>query len=191
MASSYLEVGSQALTELKNDLENLSKALHELFELMNTDMRQVGEAWRDGKYEEFVSGYKPQINKCEEISERYAEWCKKVLEPAIEECVEIETSDVGGDGGSAIGGSVAGTGSSDSSGEPREGKFSGFNMGGGKKSLTSAEKAERFRSATERMKEMMKKTTPGPSGSGFETPQNERPRLTPQQIAQLLNGKQR
>ena len=72
MASSYLEVGSQGLTELKDSLMNLSETLHELFELMNTDMRQVGEEWRDGKYEEFVSGYKPQINKCEEISKRYA-----------------------------------------------------------------------------------------------------------------------
>ena len=97
MASDYLEVGSQGLTELKGNLTNLSKALHELYELMNTDMRQVGEAWRDGKYQEFVDGYRPQINKCEEISQRYAEWCKKVLEPAIEECIEIEKTDVVGD----------------------------------------------------------------------------------------------
>ena len=71
MASSYLEVGSQGLTDLKNDLTNLSKALHELYELMNADMRNLGQAWRDGKYEEFVDGYRPQINKCEEISQRY------------------------------------------------------------------------------------------------------------------------
>lgn len=105
MASSYLEVGSAALTELKTDLLNLSASLHEIYDLMNADMTQVGEAWRDGKYEEFISGYKPQINKCEEISQRYTEWCHRVLEPAIEEAIEIETTDVGGDG-SVVSGSV-------------------------------------------------------------------------------------
>ena len=76
MASSYLEVGSAGLTTLKEDLTKLANSLHEIYDLMNADMRQVGEAWRDGKYEEFVSGYRPQINKCEEISQRYSEWCK-------------------------------------------------------------------------------------------------------------------
>jgi len=106
MASSYLEVGSAALTELKTDLIKLSASLHEIYDLMNADMTQVGEAWRDGKYEEFISGYKPQINKCEEISQRYTEWCHRVLEPAIEEAIEIETTDVGGDGGSVVSSSV-------------------------------------------------------------------------------------
>lgn len=192
MASSYLEVGSAGLTELKNDLTNLSKALHELYELMNADMRQVGNAWRDGKYEEFISGYKPQIAKCEEISERYAEWCKNVLEPAIEECIAIETTDVGGDGGGSIGG-----GTSDGDIATSQASESGnsiadrFNLGGGKK-LSEAEKTEKFRQGTARVQELInKKSTPGPQGSGFATPQNERPHLSPLQLNQLLNGKQR
>lgn len=191
MASSYLEVGSQGLTELKNDLTNLSKALHELFELMNADMCQVGEAWRDGKYEEFVNGYRPQINKCEEISERYAEWCKKVLEPAIEECIEIETTDVGGDSGSPSSGGAAyaasGGGSSGSAGGD---KYGGFNMGGGEP-LSSSEKAERFREATRRLKEQMGDDGFKPSDSGFDPIENERPALTPEQWNQLFNGRQR
>lgn len=184
MASSYLEVGSQGLTELKNDLTNLSKALHELFELMNADMRQVGEAWRDGKYEEFVSGYRPQIAKCEEISERYAEWCKKVLEPAIEECIAIETTDVGGDSGNSTSGGVAAASGGGSSGtNGANDKFAGFNMGGNK--------AEKFHQASDDIKNGKYNNIPKPSDSGFDPRENERPRLSPAEIAQLLNGRQR
>lgn len=124
MASSYLEVGSAALTELQTDLIKLSASLHEIYDLMNADMTQVGEAWRDGKYEEFISGYKPQINKCEEISQRYTEWCHRVLEPAIEEAIEIETTDVGGDGGNVVSGGVnTGTQESVASSEKKTSSF--------------------------------------------------------------------
>ena len=176
MASSYLEVGSEGLKNLKDDLTKLAQSLHEVFELMNADMRQVGEAWRDGKYEEFVSGYRPQINKCEEISERYTEWCKRVLDPAIEECIDIETTDVGGDGSGASSGSVStGGGLSSTPGEnaPKKDKFAAFRRG--------IEKVKELNNAA---------TTPGPQGSGFSTPQNERP-FTPQQLADLFNGKRR
>lgn len=88
--------GSAALTELKNDLTQLSATLHEIYELMNTDMRNIGEAWQDGKYQEFVEGYRPQINKCEEISERYKEWCLRVLDPTIENVIAVEKTDVVG-----------------------------------------------------------------------------------------------
>lgn len=172
MASSYLEVGSEGLKNLKTDLTKLANSLHEVFELMNADMRQVGEAWRDGKYEEFVSGYRPQINKCEEISERYTEWCKRVLDPAIEECIDIEDSDVGGDGGGTSAGGGASSGPSESA--PKKDKFASFRRG--------IEKVKELNNAA---------TTPGPQGSGFSTPQNERPHLSPLQQAMLLNGRQR
>lgn len=191
MASSYLEVGSEGLTELKNDLTNLSKALHELYELMNADMRQVGEAWRDGKYEEFVSGYKPKINKCEEISERYSEWCKKVLDPAIEECMAIETTDVGGGEGGVVPNSGGGGSATANGGDTTSGKNKwGFNMGG-EKTLSKAEKEGRFHQATDGLKEQIRKIGTMPSDSGFDTPQNERPRISSQQMINLLNGKQR
>lgn len=175
MASSYLEVGSEGLINLKEDLTKLAQSLHEVFELMNADMRQVGEAWRDGKYEEFVSGYRPQINKCEEISERYTEWCKRVLDPAIEECKDIETTVLGGDGGGAYSSNTSKVGSSTvhSESAPKKDKFAAFRRG--------IEKVKELNNAA---------TTPAPQGSGFSTPQNERP-FTPQQIANLLNGKQR
>lgn len=88
--------GSAALTELKNDLTQLSTTLHEIYELMNTDMRNIGDAWQDGKYQEFVEGYRPQINKCEEIANRYAEWCQRVLDPTIENVIAVEKTDVVG-----------------------------------------------------------------------------------------------
>ena len=182
MASSYLEVGSAGLTELKEDLTSLSQSLHQLFELMNVDMRRVGEAWRDGKYEEFVSGYKPQIQKCENISERYSEWCKRVLEPAIAECIAYEKSDVGGDGSAT---SSAGSGVSSTDSAPADSIGSAFNMGG-KRELSSSEKAQRFREASDKIKN----SKPRPQGSGFSTPQNER-HYSPQFLNGLYNGKQR
>lgn len=193
MATDYSKVSSEALIELKTDLTHLSESLHEIYDIMNADMTQVGEYWEDPKYAEFVSGYKPQIEKCEEISKRYSEWCKKVLDPTIEKVIAIETTDVGGDGGSPTGsaGTVDSSGSTsgitDSKGNSIGSKF---NLGG-KKNLGSAEKNERFQKGSERVQELInKRNTPGPQGSGFSTPQNERPRLSPQQLAQLLNGKQ-
>ena len=170
MASSYLEVGSKGLKNLKDDLTKLAQSLHEVFELMNADMRQVGEAWRDGKYEEFVSGYRSQINKCEEISARYTEWCKRVLDPAIEECEDIETTDVGGDGG---------------------GSYTGGASSGPRESAPKKDKCAAFRRGIEKVKDLNKAaTSPKPQGGGFDTPQNERP-YTPQQRNSLFNGKQR
>ena len=116
MSSNFVESGSVPVTELKDDLMNLSKALHELYELMNVDMRNLGDAWRDGKYEEFVSGYKPKIQKCEEISQRYNKWCKMVLEPYIEDLKDEEGYYVGGEGGGVAGGAFGGSESSGNSG---------------------------------------------------------------------------
>ena len=100
---------SAALTELKSDLTRLSATLHVIYDLMKTDMSQIGEAWQDGKYQEFIQGYEPQINKCEEISERYKEWCMKVLDPTIENVIAVERTDVSGGagGGSTFGGGSA------------------------------------------------------------------------------------
>lgn len=108
MATSGAVTGSVALTELKKDLTELSATLHEIYELMSEDMRNVGEAWQDGKYQEFVDGYRPQINKCEEISERYKEWCMRVLDPTIENVIAVEKTDVGGGGSGSVSGTFGG-----------------------------------------------------------------------------------
>ena len=140
MASSIARVGSVALTELKTDLTNLSKTLHQIYDLMNADMRQVNAAWQDGKYEEFVQGYKPQIDKCEEISVRYGEWCTRVLDPTIDNVIAVEMSDVGGGGGSAGGVSYAGVVGGGMAAAGAVGVAGGFNMGAnqGSKPTTKA-----------------------------------------------------
>lgn len=142
---------SAALIELKSDLTRLSKTLHVIYDLMNSDMSQVGQAWQDGKYQEFVEGYKPQINKCEEISERYTEWCVRVLDPTIENVLAVEKTDVsGGFGGSSIGGGTVGGDSSTSMGGGTGvgRRFDDFNVGGNKVSVgdngSVASKAGRF-----------------------------------------------
>lgn len=94
MASSNVTTGSAALIDLKNNLSNLSKELHGIYDLMNENMRRVGNFWQDYKYQEFVEGYAPQIRKCEEIAIRYDEWCKRVLQPTIEKVVEVEQVNV-------------------------------------------------------------------------------------------------
>lgn len=189
MASDYSKVSSKALIELKTDLTHLSESLYEIYDLMNADMSQVGEYWEDPKYSEFVSGYQPQIAKCEEISERYSEWCKRVLDPTIEKVIAIETTVVGGEGGSSSGGGAAaaavsgGASSSSSSND----KFGGFNMGGAKPSSTG--KAEIFREATKKIKDYMR--IKDMLDSGVDPRENSIPHYTPEQIAQILNGRQR
>lgn len=125
--------GSAALIDLKNDLTQLSKTLLVIYDLMNADMRQVGEAWQDGKYQEFVQGYQPQIKKCEEIANRYADWCARVLDPTIQNVVAVEQTDVsgGGIGATASVGSgspvdIASSGVTSSA--PVDERFSGFNL---------------------------------------------------------------
>lgn len=143
MASSNLHVSSKCLIELKSELQKLSEALHELSDLMNLDASQLGETWRDGKYEEFLSGYKPQIAKCEEVSQRYLTWCKQVLDPAIEEARNIEATDVGEGGAS---GSVS-VGSADGGGgaAPVSNKY-GFNTG--------KKKSDSFNTANQKVQEL-------------------------------------
>lgn len=147
MASSNIITSSNCLTNLKSELQKLSEALHELSDLMDLDSSQLGNTWRDGKYEEFIAGYKPQIAKCEEISQRYLTWCKQVLDPAIEEAIDIETTDVGGDGasGSVSTGSVSSDSTSEGAAAPTSNKF-GFNTG--------KKKSESFKDATHKVQEM-------------------------------------
>ena len=134
MATGKAQVSSAALIELKSDLTRLSNTLHNIYELMNADMTQVGQAWQDGKYEEFVQNYRPQINKCEEIAQRYTEWCQRVLDPTIDNVIAVETTDVGSGGGS-IGSSIGGGSSLDTgmgnsmSSDAGNSKFSKFNLG--------------------------------------------------------------
>ena len=134
MATGNARVSSAALIELKSDLTRLSNTLHNIYELMNADMTQVGQAWQDGKYEEFVQNYRPQINKCEEIAQRYTEWCQRVLDPTIDNVIAVETTDVGSGSGS-IGSSIGGGSSVDTgmgnsmSSDAGNSKFSKFNLG--------------------------------------------------------------
>ena len=83
---------------------------------------------------------------------------------------------MGGDGGGSVGGGTSGGGTANSADVPQQ----------------KVSKVDSFRRGIEKAKELNNKaTTPGPQGSGFSTPQNERPHLSPLQMQVLLNGKQR
>ena len=143
--------GSVALTDLKSDLTQLSTTLHDVFDLMNADMSKVGDAWQDGKYQEFVDGYMPQIQKCEDISVRYSEWCKRVLDPTIENVIAVEKTDVGSGSGSIGGVGAAGAVSGGLSSSVSGGKFNGFYM------------------KNDKPKKMTTKAVPISNGCGTET----------------------
>ena len=106
------EVSSVALTELKTDLKVLSDDFHQIYDLMTADLSQIGETWRDSKYDDFRKAYGKQISECDNIADRYDAWCIKVLDPAIDKVAEIEQSNVvvDDDGGTTSAGSSSGDG---------------------------------------------------------------------------------
>ena len=96
MASDIAHVGSEPLIELKSQLTQLSGTLNEIFDMLTREMEEMGTVWQDRLYQDFVEGYKPQINKCKEIADRYNDWCARILEPTIERVQAIENINVGG-----------------------------------------------------------------------------------------------
>ena len=120
MDNSGAKVSSAELMTLQSDLIQLSGTLHELYELMNSDVSSLGEYWIDQKFDEFLTGYKPQMDKMEEISERYHEWATKDLQITIDHVIDAEGVDVSG--GSSSSSSVSSgsdsTSSSSSSNNP-------------------------------------------------------------------------
>ena len=147
MAGNNANVSSNALTELQSDLRTLSSKLHELYDTMNADMSNITEFWQDQKYQDFVSGYRPQINKCEEISQRYNKWCSSVLQEAIDKVVEIEMANVSMDGGSvssASGSAAAATVGAATAASAKSSKASEFNTGT-KPSGNKRQVVERFK----------------------------------------------
>ena len=134
MSSNGAITSSAALTELQSDLKSLSASLGEISDVMNSDMGALADTWQDAKYEDFTTGFKPYIEKCREISERYSEWCTSVLQPTIDNAVEIERADVVGNGaGASVGaGTPAGNtaGATAATSGTTSGLNSKFNMGG-------------------------------------------------------------
>ena len=94
MATGIAKTSSVALTNLRDELLRLSGTLLDTYDILDTDMTQLGDEWRDDKYKEFIDEYQPQIKKCEEISIRYKEWCEEKINPIIETVEELEIQDV-------------------------------------------------------------------------------------------------
>lgn len=158
MASSNAEVSSQALRGLQDNLNSLSHQIKEICDTMNSDQMRVGEAWRDSKFQEFKQGFQPQINRCEEISVHYKDWCVKVLEPAIEKVEKIETADVGGGGSSAIGGggSAVGGGVAAASAAARTASIASGFKGGSTRKVVSRPSAKELKEIERQKKEEKK-----------------------------------
>lgn len=142
--NSGAKVSSAELITLQSDLVNLSNQLHELYELMNSDVSSLAEYWRDQKFDEFLSGYKPKMDEMEDISIRYNEWATKDLQVTIDNVIATEGVDVSGDSVGSVG-----SGFSSSEGGAPSNTLAG-NMFGSKKS-----KVEKFRETTQNIKDGM------------------------------------
>ena len=143
--NSGAKVSSAELITLQSDLVNLSNQLHELYELMNSDVSSLAEYWRDQKFDEFLSGYKPKMDEMENISVRYNEWATKDLQVTIDNVIATEGVDVSGDSAGSSGSSSSSGGGGNTS-DPLAGNMFG------KKS-----KAERFREVSREIKDGMEK----------------------------------
>lgn len=132
------KVSSAELTTLQSELVSLSDQMHELYELMNSDVSSLGEAWRDLKYDEFLTGYKPQMDKMEEIADRYREWATKDLQITIDHVNDYDSTSVSGDAVGASGVSSGGDAPDSSSSSAPANPF----LAGNKK------KADEFKKAT-------------------------------------------
>ena len=119
---------ASALSELRNDLSQLSKTLHDVFDLMTADMSNIGQEWQDGQYEQFKEAYSKQIHKCEDISVRYNRWCTSILDTTIANVEAVEhTNVVSGGGNSLSGATTSSIGATAAEGV--SGKAAAFNLG--------------------------------------------------------------
>lgn len=141
MATNSAQVSSAALRGLQSNLKNLSKAIQEICDNLNSDRSRIGQEWRDQKFEEFSNGFQPQIVKCQGISERYETWASGILNQAAEQVEIIEQANVGSSGGSvgaavsnaAVGGAAVAASSASQIG-------SKFNTGAGGAAVTNTSK---------------------------------------------------
>ena len=88
-------VTSQDLEVLRDEIIALSKNQGEIYELISDGMKRVGEEWKDEKYVEFETEFRPRMEEILEISERYHEWATKILQPKIDVLKEAEGVVVG------------------------------------------------------------------------------------------------
>lgn len=119
--------GSIALEQLKDDLTVLANNLRELHSTLISQMNTLGESWQDNQYQQFIDGYKPQIEKCSEIANRYDYGCKNFLAPQIENVRAIEQTDLSG----SFGGGMSSAGTGDGTMASNSSSVGGsFNLGG-------------------------------------------------------------
>ena len=126
-----------AAENLKSQLMILSGQLMEIKELMSADVSSLGEQWQDDKYEEYVAGYQKRIDAAGEISERYKEWCDKVLQEVIDKATDVDKTSVTDDDAP-----VGGGGSSSGSG--------GF---GGMERWQPKNKVDQFKAGAQKVRE--------------------------------------
>ena len=90
VADSEVRVTSQDLEVLRDEIIALSKNQGEIYKLISDGMKRVSEEWKDEKYVEFETEFRPRMEEILEISKRYHEWATKILQPKIDALKEVE-----------------------------------------------------------------------------------------------------
>jgi len=92
MDADLMDVSSEELTNFKEKLLKLSKALFEFYEAITRGLNTLGHDWQDQKYEQFVGDFKASKEKIRTISEQYEQWANGHLTRKIEEAIDYEIS---------------------------------------------------------------------------------------------------
>ncbi len=84
VGESEVRVTAEDLEVLKDEIIALSKDMGEIYEVISGGMKLLSEDWKDEKYVEFETEFRPRMEEILEISKRYHEWATKILPPKIE-----------------------------------------------------------------------------------------------------------
>ena len=93
MAGTY--ASSRSLIELQGELNALSNALKDLYEILESDIARVSDSWVDQQFENFGNEFRSRKEMIMELSEKYNQWANKYLPPRIELAQKYEGSSAG------------------------------------------------------------------------------------------------
>jgi gas vesicle protein len=90
MENTLTQVSSEQLVILQAELKQLSKNLMETYNTVSQGLKNLGEDWKDDKYDEFEQEFKSSKEEIREIAEKYEEWANTYLPLRIELVQEAE-----------------------------------------------------------------------------------------------------
>ena len=77
---SAAKVDPVELKAFEDDLEIMSGAFNELYDLIETHLLTVHEKWQDSKFDEFTDVFRKDQERVSELAEKYHNWSLYVQE---------------------------------------------------------------------------------------------------------------